>query len=157
VDDTARYAHPARQRGAEPAAAVTLGAMSALFADPADLYAMAERISRHADALRSNATLLAVAVAKDGWHGSASDVFSAQAHRVLQDMRACARRLDDAADALRRHAGRVQHAFEQIRRWWHDVEQTGESVLHAVRQFVIGDGDLVVDGAFAELLDRGGN
>jgi uncharacterized protein YukE len=106
--------------------------MSFLFADPGELYAVAERISRHADAVRSNATTLAAAAANDRWHGLASEVFSAEAGSLLRDMRACAGRLDDAADALRRHAGRVKGAFDEIKKTWHDVEEFGATVVHDV-------------------------
>jgi hypothetical protein len=109
--------------------------MSPIFADPDELYAIADRIARHADAVRSGASLLAAAIANDDWRGIASEVFSAQAGSVLRDMLACARRLDDAADALRRHASRLQGVFGQL---WHGVESVGEAVVHDVGELVSG-------------------
>jgi uncharacterized protein YukE len=132
VDDMARCAHTARQRGANRAAAATVCDMSLLFADPSELYAIADRIARHADAVRSSAMALAVAVANDHWRGVASTAFSAEAGTVLSDMRACAGRLDDAADALRRHAGHVQGALGELARMSHQLERFGESVVHDV-------------------------
>ena len=106
--------------------------MSLLFADPAELQAIAERISRHADAVRAGATMLAGAVANDRWRGIASDVFCAQAGSVTTDMRACAGRLEGAADALRRHAALVQGVFDEIWHRWEGLESAGATVLSDV-------------------------
>jgi uncharacterized protein YukE len=104
--------------------------------DVSELYRIADRISRHADAVRNAATALATAIAHDGWRGIASDVFAAEAGRVLGDMRVCAGRLDDAADALRRHAGQVSGVLDEARKLWDGVVGAGEAVVddaaHAV-------------------------
>lgn len=117
--------------------------MSLLLADPSELYAIADRIARHADGVRSNSTALAVAVANDHWRGIASDVFSAEARSVANDMRACARRLDDAADALRRHAARVQGVLGELARLSRDVERFGETAVHEVGHLLAGAGHVL--------------
>jgi hypothetical protein len=108
--------------------------------DPGELYAIADRIAGHADVLRSRATALAAAVARDNWHGIASELLAAQARGVVEDMSACARRLDDAADALRRHAGRVQGVIDFVRHAWDDVEGWGGSVLDGAAHVLFGGG-----------------
>jgi uncharacterized protein YukE len=124
--------------------------MSLLFADPGELYAIADRIARHADAVRSNATALAAAIAHDRWRGIAAEVFAGEAGRLLKDMWACARRLDDAADALRRHAGRVQALLDYFRLAWDDIEDFSAAAAHELGDLLDGGGQLL-DGA-AELL-----
>jgi uncharacterized protein YukE len=116
--------------------------MSVIFADPVELYAIAERIDRHADAVRSNATMLAQVIATDRWRGLAAQVFSAEAGSVLKDMWACARRLDDAADALRRHARRVQSALDLLKQAVDDVERWGSTIVSDVGGFLVGDDGL---------------
>jgi uncharacterized protein YukE len=125
--------------------------MSVIFADPSDLYAMAERIARGADAVRSNATMLAAAIATDRWRGLASEVFAAQAGSVLKNMWACARRLDDAADALRRHAHRVQGVLDFVKHAWDDVEGWGATVVRDAGGFFVGGAE-VLEGAVADVL-----
>jgi len=146
----AHRAQIARRRGEAPALPATVWAMS-LFADPGELYAIADRIASHADAVRAAASRLAAAIADDHWHGVASEVFSAQAGGVLKDMWACARRLDDAADALRRHASRVQGVLSQFALLWHGLESVGETAAHDVGDLLVRGG-AVVDGAFADLI-----
>ena len=124
--------------------------MSVIFADPGELHAIAERIARHADALRSNATTLATAIAAERWRGLASEVFEAQARSVLKDMWACARRLDEAADALRRHAERVHAALDVLTRVWDGVEGWG-AVVRDVGGFLVGDGG-VLDATMADVV-----
>jgi uncharacterized protein YukE len=106
--------------------------------DVSELYRIAERISRHADAVRTSATTLAAAVAQDQWRGIASEVFAAEASRLLRDMRVCAGRLDDAADALRRHAGRVSGLLDEARKVWDSVVGVGEAVVDDVAHAVGG-------------------
>ncbi|MEP7019879.1 MAG: hypothetical protein ABI808_04445 [Pseudonocardiales bacterium] len=126
--------------------------MSVFFADPSELYAIADRITRHAEALRSTATTLAAAMAQDRWRGIAAEVFGAQAGSVLKDMWACARRLDDAADALRRHARWVEGVLGFAKHVWDDVEGWGEAVVGDVTGFLVGG--VVVDGVLADLVAR---
>ncbi|MFN2518123.1 MAG: hypothetical protein ABR604_03615 [Jatrophihabitantaceae bacterium] len=112
---------------------------------PGELYAMADRIARHADAVRSNAAALAAAVANDRWRGVAAELFSAEARSVLTDMRAGARRLDDAADALRRHAGRVQGLIDLVKRAWDELESRGEDLVHDFADLCVNDGGWLED------------
>jgi uncharacterized protein YukE len=126
--------------------------MSFLLPDPGELFAIADRIARHADAVRMRASALAAAIADDRWHGLASDVFSAEAGGLLHDMRACAARLDDAADALRRHAGRVEAVFAMVKRVLHDLENAGAALAHCVSDLIPGADELVVDGILGDLL-----
>ncbi len=109
-----------------------------LLIDVSELYRIADRISRHADAVRTTTTTLTAAIAHDRWRGIASDVFAAEAGRVLRDMRVCAGRLDDAADALRRHAGRVSSALDEARKLWDTVGAVGEAVVDDVAHAVGG-------------------
>lgn len=124
--------------------------MSFLIGDPAELHAVADRITRHADAVRAGAGTLAAAVAGDRWHGFASDVFDAEAAGLMRGMRACAARLDDAADALRRHAGRVQAVLDEIKRVWHAIEGVGTAVVHGVGEVAVGASEIVVDGSLLD-------
>ena len=75
--------------------------------DPGELRAIATRIDQHAHAARACADRLGFAVADAGWQGRAAQAFQAQAHVAVVGLRLAAGRLDDAADALRRHAGNV--------------------------------------------------
>jgi uncharacterized protein YukE len=127
--------------------------MSVIFADPGELYAIAERIARHADAIRSNATTLAAAIAAERWRGLAAEVFEAQTGSVLNDMWACARRLDDAADALRRHAHRVHGVLDVLMRAWDDVAGWGAVVAGDVGGFLV-DGGGLLDATIADVLAR---
>lgn len=75
--------------------------------DPADLYAIADRITGHASAARERAARLDAAVSATEWRGRAAAAFDAEARFVTTTLRFAAGRLDDAAEALRRHAGEV--------------------------------------------------
>lgn len=130
--------------------------MSLLFADVDELYAIADRISRHADTVRSGSASLAAAVSTAAWRGVAADVFDAEARGVMTDMRACAARLDDAADALRRHAGNVHGMLDRLLGWWHDLEHTAGDVAHDVGDFVTGANDHLVDDLVARMLAEAG-
>jgi hypothetical protein len=114
--------------------------------DPAELEAIADRISRHAAATRSRASQLGAAVASADWHGVAADAFTVEAYVVLSALRSAAGRLDDAADALRRHAGKVGALFDDLRSLGADGVQTLEdAVLHPSR--LVSDGKrLLSDG-----------
>ncbi|MEP7178437.1 MAG: WXG100 family type VII secretion target [Pseudonocardiales bacterium] len=132
-------------------ALATVLAMSVIFVDPAELYAIAERIGRHADAVRSNASGLAAAIAAERWRGAAADVFAAEAGSVLKDMRGCGRHLDDAADALRRHARRVQGVLNLVRRALADAEGLGAAVVRDVGGYLVDD-DGLLHAALADAL-----
>ena len=81
--------------------------MSFLLPDPAELRALAGGIDAAAHATRLRADRLGATLAATGWHGPAARAFLAQAEFVLSALRGSAGRLDDAADAARRHAARV--------------------------------------------------
>jgi hypothetical protein len=85
-----------------------------LLPDPAELYAIADRIARHASATRSRAAILGAAVAAVNWRGTAADAFTAQAYSVIAALRTAAGRMDNAADALRRHAGSVHTLVDEL-------------------------------------------
>ena len=119
--------------------------MPLFFADPSELYAIADRISRHADSVRSSATALAAAVTNDHWRGIASDVFSAEARSVLSDMWACAGRLDNAADALRRHARRVEAVLGALRQFWREGKNFSGDLLEIDADVFTDPGDVFGD------------
>lgn len=75
--------------------------------DPAELAAIADRISAHAAAARERALRLDHAVAATGWSGAAAVAFHHEAQSATGALRTAAARLDSAADALRRHAAQV--------------------------------------------------
>jgi len=78
-----------------------------LLPDPVDLVAIADRIAAHAATTRDRATRLDQATAATGWTGPAAASFEVEARLATDTLRGAANRLDDAADALRRHAARV--------------------------------------------------
>jgi uncharacterized protein YukE len=78
-----------------------------LLPDPGELRAIAARIDDHAHAARTRAVGLADAIAATDWAGLAAGAFRGQAQLALSGLRSAAGRLDEAADALRRHADRV--------------------------------------------------
>jgi uncharacterized protein YukE len=90
--------------------------MSLPFADTAELHAVAHRIRSHSDALRARAVALAARSENAHWHSRAADAFRAHVRQVTATMRSAAGRLDDAADALDRHANRVHQRIEQMER-----------------------------------------
>jgi uncharacterized protein YukE len=107
-----------------------------LLPDISESYRVADRIARHADAVRTAAGTLAAAIAHDRWRGIAADVFSIEATSLLRDMRAAAERLDDAADALRRHSGRVDALLARAGRIVDDVVGAGAVAVHDVARAV---------------------
>jgi hypothetical protein len=114
--------------------------------DPAELEAIADRIGRHAAATRARAQHLGAAVAGTDWHGLAADAFAVEAHVALSALRSSAGRLDDAADALRRHASKVGALFDDLRGLGVDgVKTLEDAVLHPDR--LVSDGKrLLSDG-----------
>jgi hypothetical protein len=114
--------------------------------DPAELDAIADRINRHAVATRARAAHLGCAVATAHWHGIAADAFHAEAHTAISALRSAAGRLDDAADALRRHARRVGGLLDDLKGLGLDGLQTLEDVVvHPDR--LISDGKSLVGDA----------
>jgi len=81
--------------------------MSFLIPDPAELRALAGRVAHAADTARACADRLGWAVAATGWHGRAARAFAVQAEVAIGGLHTAAGRLQDAAEALRRHADHV--------------------------------------------------
>jgi hypothetical protein len=86
-----------------------------LLPDPTELTAIADRIGRYAATTRARALHLGTAVAGTHWRGLAAAAFDAEAHLAISALRGSAGRLDDAAGALRRHAGRVSVLCDDVR------------------------------------------
>jgi hypothetical protein len=97
--------------------------------DPTELDAIAERISGHAAAARARAFDLGCAVAAADWRGVAASAFYGEAHVVVAALRSAAGRLDEAADALRRHARRVSVLYEDVKNLGLDSLQTAEDLI----------------------------
>jgi hypothetical protein len=116
--------------------------------EPAELDALADRISRHAAATRARALRLGTSVATVGWHGLAAGAFRAEANVTITALRAAAGRLDDAADALRRHARRVSVLCD-------DLMLVGVDGLQVLADTVVHPDRLLRDGAQL-LVDGGG-
>jgi uncharacterized protein YukE len=120
--------------------------------DPGELDAIAERISRHAATTRSRAFGLGAAVAAAQWHGVAANAFRDEAHVVVAALRTAAGRLDDAADALRRHARKVSVLYADVRNLGIDSLQAAEDVVLLRPDRLLSDGlQLFSDGT--DLLD----
>jgi uncharacterized protein YukE len=98
--------------------------------DPAALEGLADRIGGHARATRARAVRLTGAVGGTDWQGLAAEVFHAEAHMLCAGLRAAAGRLDDAADALRRHAGRVGAIVHDLAALGEDGAQTLDDLVH---------------------------
>jgi uncharacterized protein YukE len=115
--------------------------------DPAELDALAERIADQAAAARERAGQLGGAVAALGWHGVAAIAFRGEAHVVIAALRAAAGRLDGAADALHRHAGKVRALGADLKDLGIDGARTAEDLVLHPGSLVADAGDLVSDGA----------
>jgi uncharacterized protein YukE len=94
--------------------------------DPAELLGIADRISTHAGAVRARAHQLGRAAATSGWSGPAAEAFRLEADDTIAALHGAAGRLDDAADALRRHAARVRHVVELL----HVLEHQAIGLVH---------------------------
>jgi hypothetical protein len=112
--DNRRAVHIDRRRRTDPSEPRVILADMSLLPDPTELYAIADRIARHASAARARAAMLGAAVATVDLRGAAADAFAAEAYPVIAALRAAAGRLDDAADALRRHAGNVHTLLDEL-------------------------------------------
>ena len=88
--------------------------MSLLLPDTRELRALATRIDAVAHTARRNGEHLRRRLAATHWSGPAARAFDLQAEIVLHALRTSANRLDDAADALRAHAGAVDHAVAMV-------------------------------------------
>jgi uncharacterized protein YukE len=120
--------------------------MSALFADPGELRAVADRIARHAAAARAQAGAIGAHLAQPGWAGVAARAFHTHARALMRDLRRAAQRVDDAADALRRHAANVEHALAGLARLAADGVDLGVDVAHTVGDLATNPGNLLNDG-----------
>jgi uncharacterized protein YukE len=115
--------------------------------DPADLTAIADRIGAHAAAARERAARLDRAVAATGWTGFAASAFHAEAQVATGTLRSAAVRLDDAADALRRHAARISALLSGLARLGSaELNLLKDGLVHPDR--VLGDAvDVVGESA----------
>lgn len=111
----------------------------AFLPDPSELYAVADRISQHAAVTRSRALRLGTAVAAIDWRGTAAAAFRGEAYATIAALRGAAGRLDDAAAALRRHAGRVSALYN-------DLKALGMDGVHAITDTVVDPDRLLADG-----------
>jgi hypothetical protein len=119
--------------------------MSAL-PDPADLVAIAARIAAHAAATRDRAVRLDRAIATTGWTGTAAAAFHLEAQPATDALRTASARLDAAADALRRHAGRISGLLA-------DVARLGVAELGLVEDVLVHPGQVLPD--VAHVVDDG--
>lgn len=103
-----------------------------LLPDPAELRGIAGRIAAAAGAARAEANHLQAAVARVRWHGAAATAFELLAGDVIGGLRRSADRLDDAGDALRRHADNVERTFGLLLHAESDGLAIGGDLLHGV-------------------------
>jgi hypothetical protein len=119
--------------------------------DPAVLAAIADRIAAHAAAARDRAIGLDRAVATTGWAGAAAGAFDLEARVATDALRTAAARLDEAADALRRHAARIGTVLADVARLdLAGIELAKDAVTHPDRLLadsadVVGAGLHVVE------------
>ena len=118
-----------------------------LLPDPAELNAVADRINAHATATRDRASRLGAAVAAADWRGLAATAFHAEAQLTIGSLGIAAARLDDAADALRRHAGRVSSVLADLAALGSDGLQIAEDLVAHPDQLLSDAGKLLSDGA----------
>ncbi|HEX3336991.1 MAG TPA: hypothetical protein VHS54_11065 [Jatrophihabitans sp.] len=117
-----------------------------LLPDPATLLAIADRIAGHAAAARARANALGAAVAGAEWRGPAADAFAWTAYGVLSGLHRAGRRLDDAADALRRHARVVSALVQELERLAGHTLGLGADIGRTVEDALVSPGSLVGDG-----------
>jgi ABC-type transporter Mla subunit MlaD len=90
--------------------------MPFLFADPAELRAIAERLTRHAEVIRAVRDRVGVAAEQAGWRGTAAGAFAAVLTPALGAITHSTARIDDASDALHRLAAAVEGFLDDLRR-----------------------------------------
>lgn len=115
--------------------------------DPGELYAVADRISQHAVATRARALRLSTAVGVLNWRGVAATAFQAEAQIAVAALRSAAGRLDDAADALRRHATRVGAVYEDAKHLGADGLRTLTDTVLRPDRLLSDSKQLLADGA----------
>jgi hypothetical protein len=113
--------------------------------DPAELDALADRISGHASAARERAWRLGTAAAALDWQGVAATAFRGEAHVVVAGLRGAAGRLDDAADALRKHAARLHPIIDDLKLFGIDGLHTAEDVVLNPANLLSDAGNLLSD------------
>jgi hypothetical protein len=117
-----------------------------LLPDPAELDAIADRITAHAAAGRARAEHLARSVAGLHWHGLAAAVFEREAHVAVSALRSAAGRLDAAADILRHHARTVGQLITDAERLAHDGLRTLDDIATDPGSLVSDGKALLADG-----------
>jgi WXG100 family type VII secretion target len=118
-----------------------------LLPDPQDLRAVAARIGAAAESARAEASRLQAQVGAAVWHGAAATAFDLLAGDVIAGLRASADRLDDAADALRRHAANVEHTLTTLLQAGSDVLAIGGGLIHGMVDEVVHPSRLIGDAA----------
>jgi uncharacterized protein YukE len=113
--------------------------------DPTELDALADRIADHAAAARARAWRLGSSVAAADWQGLAATAFRGEAHVVVAGMRGAAGRLDDAADALHRHAARIRPVISDLKTLSIDSLRTAEDLVVNPGNLLSDAGDLLAD------------
>ncbi len=98
--------------------------------DPAALDAAARHINHHADDLRRRAGKLAATADGVRWHSTAAGAFRRDVRGLAGGFRRAADNVDDAADALRRHAATLR----QVRAAIGAAEHAAACAVHGIEQ-----------------------
>jgi hypothetical protein len=104
----------------------------ALPGDPTLLDAVAARINRDADELRTRAARLVAAADAVRWHSVAATAFRCDVGALARGLRRAADDVDEAAHALRRHAATVRRVRAALGAAEHVAVATARGVEHAV-------------------------
>ncbi|HET6877862.1 MAG TPA: WXG100 family type VII secretion target [Jatrophihabitans sp.] len=115
--------------------------------DPDELEAIAARIRAHATAARDRAVRLDRLVAAARWRGVAAAAFDGLAAEVVAGLRRSAGRLDDAADALLRHAANVRHMLATLAQLQGDGLRIGADLGTGLVDELLHPGSLPGDAA----------
>lgn len=107
-----------------------------LLPDPSELYATADRITRHAEALRARSSRLIASAAQARWHSTAATAFRDDVAEIAAHMRIAAGRVEDAADALRRHAHRIENELAVVAAAEAAVVHTAAAAVHTATSAV---------------------
>ncbi len=100
--------------------------------DPAALDTAARHINHHADDLRARACRLAAAADGVRWHSTAAGAFRRDVRGLAGGFRRVADDVDDAADALRRHAATVRRVRAAIGA----AEHAAASAVHGIEHLL---------------------
>lgn len=115
--------------------------------DPAELEAIAARIRSHAAATRDRAFRLDQLVAAARWRGVAAAAFDTLAAEVVSGLRHSSGRLDDAADALLRHAASVRSVLGILAQLQYDSLRIGADLGTGLVDELLHPGRLPGDAA----------